>query len=176
MLIEPWMSGSLTEIDALLRPVVHCFAQTRQDIEKWTEGLTTENLWARPMDLGAVGFHVRHISGSVDRLFTYVRGGMLSDEQLAALKSEMEPGASRESLLIELNATLDRVGEAVQSIDPGTLREARYVGRKRLPVTVAGLLVHIAEHTQRHVGEAIVTAKVVRAMAALDETAPPKPR
>jgi hypothetical protein len=161
-MVEPWLSGSHSDVDPLLRPLLHSIDHAKADVEKWTEGLTTEQLWARPMDLGAAGFHVRHIGGSCDRLFTYARGEMLSDEQMAALKSEMEPGASREELLSMLAAVLDGTATAVRGIDPATLGEARFVGRKRLPTTVAGLLVHISEHMLRHVGELIVTVKVVR--------------
>jgi hypothetical protein len=119
-------------------------------------------MWVRPMDLGPVGFHVRHIGGAVERLMVYLEGGQLSEQQLADLKAEMEPGPSREELLAQLDARL-RAGEAVaKRIDPTAWTEARYIGRKRLPTTVGGLVAHIAEHTQRHVGEAIVTAKVVR--------------
>jgi hypothetical protein len=38
------------------------------------------------------------------------------------------------------------------------------VGRARLPSTVFGLLFHVAEHTQRHAGQAITTAKIVRGL------------
>lgn len=161
-MIEPWMSGSHTEVDPLLRPLLHSIDHVKLDVEKWTEGLTTEQIWARPMGLGSVGFHVRHIAGSADRLFTYARGEMLSEDQMAVLKAEMEGGASREELLAGLRLPLDGIAAAVRVIDVRTLGEPRFVGRKRLPTTLAGLLVHIAEHMMRHVGELIVTVKVVR--------------
>jgi len=44
-----------------------------------------------------------------------------------------------------------------------TLTDARAVGRQRLPSTVIGLLVHAAEHTTRHAGQIITTAKIVTA-------------
>ncbi|MBI3208438.1 MAG: DinB family protein [Candidatus Solibacter usitatus] len=160
-MVEPWISGSHADVDALLRPLFHSFEHAKLDLAKWTEGLSTEQMWARPMELGPVGFHIRHIAGSSDRLFTYVLGQQLSDAQMAAMKAEMEPGVSRDELLATLNESLDRIASAAKSLDPATLGEFRGVGRKQLPTTVMGLLVHIAEHTQRHVGEAIVTAKVV---------------
>jgi len=120
-------------------------------------------MWATPLDLGPVGFHVRHIGGSVERLMVYLQGGQLSDAQMADLKSEMMPGASRDELMAQLDARFRAAEQTARGIDPGSWMEPRYVGRKQLPTTVGGLMTHIAEHTQRHVGEAIVTAKVVRA-------------
>jgi uncharacterized damage-inducible protein DinB len=62
-----------------------------------------------------------------------------------------------------LNLSLESAERVVRSIDPSTLAEARTVGRKRLPTTVVGLLTHIAEHTQRHVGQAVSAAKWIAA-------------
>lgn len=161
---EPWISGSYAEVDPLVRPLLHCFDHALLDLEKWTEGLTTEQMWARPLGLGAVGFHMKHITGSADRLFTYAGGQMLSEEQMRALRAEeTEAGGSREELLGEMRRMFAGIAQKVRALDPATLREARGVGRKQLPTTVHGLLVHIAEHTMRHVGEAIITAKVVKA-------------
>jgi uncharacterized damage-inducible protein DinB len=162
---EPWISGSHGDVDALLRPLLHAFDHALLDLEKWTEGLSTEQLWARPLGLGAIGFHLRHIAGSTDRLFTYAEGRPLTEAQMEALRGEMEPGASREELMTEIRRTFEGVAQKVRAIDTATLPEPRFVGRKRLPTTLHSLLVHIAEHTMRHVGEAIVTARVVRATA-----------
>lgn len=106
---------------------------------------------------------MRHIAGSIDRLLTYLEGRQLTASQLAALPSEVQPGATREELLAELGAALGRAEKIVRALDPATLADPREVGRKRLPTTVIGLLTHIAEHTQRHVGQAISAAKLVRA-------------
>jgi len=111
-----------------------------------------------------------HIIAGIDRPTSgqcwvqNVEVNKLDESQLAALRSEMEPGASREELLARVHQALDSAGAAIRGIDPGALAETRVVGRKRLPTTVVGLLVHIAEHTQRHVGQAITTAKIVRAL------------
>lgn len=158
---EPWLSGPIEGADALVAPLIHSFTQVREDAAKWTEGLTAEELWAEPAGSGSVGFHLRHAGGAAERLCAYLEGRQLSEEQVAAAKAEKTPGASREQLLAELNARLDAVESAVRALDPACLRDARGVGRKMLPTTVMGLIVHIAEHTQRHVGEAIVTAKWV---------------
>ena len=145
-------------------PVLYAFQQAREDLASYTEGLTREQIWATPYGLGSVGFHVRHIAGSIDRLLTYLEGRQLTASQLAALRSEVQPGATREELLAELGAALGRAEEIVRALDPATLADPREVGRKRLPTTVIGLLTHIAEHTQRHVGQAIVGAKLARAI------------
>lgn len=161
-MVEPWLSGSLTGVHPVLRAVLHALAQSRQDLASWTAPLSTEQLWARPKDAAPVGFHIRHIAGSVDRLFTYAMENGLSDAQMEALRSELVPGAGRAELLAELDAVLDRVDVEIRTIDPARLGEPRTVGRKQLPSTLAGLLIHIAEHTQRHTGQAIVMARMVR--------------
>ena len=158
---EPWRRGPDLAVHPVARPLVYSMIQVREDLARWTDGLTPEQMWARPLGLGPVGFHVRHIGRSADRLTTYLGRGQLSDEQLAGLKSEMEPGASREQLLEELELNIQRCLAVVEALDPRSWHEERRVGRKRLPTTAAGLVTHIAEHSQRHVGEAIVTAKVV---------------
>ena len=159
---EPWMRGPIPGVDPFLAPLLYSFQMAREDLAQWTEGLTTAQLWAAPHGFGSVGFHLRHIAGSTDRLMTYVEGKQLSETQMAALKAEKEPGASREMLLAGLNAAFDSAEAVVRSLDPARLAEPRAVGRKQLPTTVIGLLFHIAEHTQRHVGQAISAAKWAR--------------
>jgi hypothetical protein len=161
---EPWLRGPNPAIHPIARPLAHSLAQVREDLEHWTAGMTAEELWASPMDLGPVGFHIRHIARSADRLTTYLQGGQLTDRQMAELKSEMEPGASREQLLEELDLHLTRCESVVEALDPRTWHDQCVVGRKMLPTTVGGLVHHIAEHSQRHLGEAIVTAKVCKAL------------
>jgi uncharacterized damage-inducible protein DinB len=146
MLHEPWLRGPISGVDPLIAPVFYAFTQAREDLARFTENLSTEQLWSTK-----VGFHIRHISRSTDRLVTYLEGRQLSPEQYG----EGEPGASREELLAELNRVFERAESVVRKIDPATLRDAREVGRLKLPTTVIGLLTHIAEHTQRHVGQAI---------------------
>ncbi len=157
------MCGPIEGVPPLVQPLLFSFQQVREDLEKWTAGLSAGQMWAAPFDLGPVGFHVRHIGGSVERLMVYLQGGQLSEAQLADLKSEKTPGASREDLLAQLDAHLREAEQAARGIDPASWTEPRYIGRKQLPTTVGGLVAHIAEHAQRHVGAAIVTAKVVRA-------------
>lgn len=159
---EPWMRGPLAGIPVLTAPVLYSFEQAREDLQKHTAGLSAEQVWATPFGFGSVGFHIRHIGGSVDRLITYVQGKQLSPEQLAALREEAAPGASCSELLAAMDAAFRRAEAVVRALDPSTVGEPREVGRKRLPTTVIGLLTHIAEHTQRHVGQAIGAAKLAR--------------
>lgn len=110
-----------------------------------------------------VGFLLRHIAGSVERLLAYLEGRELTDAEVAALKTEKEPGASPDELFAAMDAAFARAGKVVRALDPARLAEFRAVGRRRLPTTVIGLLTHIAEHTQRHVGEAICAARLAKA-------------
>jgi uncharacterized damage-inducible protein DinB len=142
-------------------PVLHALQQAREDLAKYTEGLTTGQLWATPHGFGSAGFHIRHIAGSTDRLMTYAQGRELNEEQFAQLRAEQRvSGASREELLALLEESLSRAEAAIRRVDAATLAEPRLVGRQKLPTTVIGLLVHIAEHTQRHVGQAISACKL----------------
>ena len=159
------MRGPIPGVDPLVAPILYSFQQAGEDLEHWTAGLTHAQLWATPHGFGSVGFHLRHIAGSTDRLMTYLRGEQLSTEQLAFLKSEDEPGASREELLTAIHVVFHRTTTVISPLNTVGLTEARTVGRKRLPTTVIGLLVHIAEHTQRHVGQAISAAKWARVIA-----------
>jgi uncharacterized damage-inducible protein DinB len=160
---EPWLSGTLNEVHPVPRALLHSFEHTLHDLRHWTEGLVTEEIWARPFGLGAIGFHLRHIAGSTDRLFTYARGEMLTEAQMEALRAEHEPGAPRDELLDAIASVFQRIAEEIRAVDPAALGEPRAVGRKKLPATLAGLLIHIAEHNLRHTGQVIITAKVVRA-------------
>jgi len=158
---EPWMRGPIAGIDLLLAPVLYTFQHAREDLRRWTEGLSTEQLWATPYGCGAVGFHMRHIAGSTGRLMSYLQGKPLNASQLAFLQAEHEAdGAGREELLALIDSAFDDAEAVVRALDPVTLREPRGVGRQQLPTTVIGLLFHISEHTQRHVGQAISAAKM----------------
>lgn len=161
-MVEPWLRGPLADVDPLVAPILYSFEQAREDLAAFTEGLTTAQIWATPHGFGSVGFHIRHIAGSTDRLLTYLEGRELSESQFAVLKAEKEPGSSREELLADLDRAFERTESVVRGVKPEALSESRSVGRQRLPTTVIGLLTHIAEHTQRHVGQAISAAKLIR--------------
>lgn len=154
------MRGPLEGVDPLVQPVFFCFQQVREDLARHTAGLTAEQVWARPSGLPALGFHLRHIAGSVERLTAYLMEESLTAEQLAFLAVESEPGASLDELLAGVYDALTAAEQRLQTIDPASIHEPRAIGRRRLPTTVLGLLVHLAEHTQRHLGQAITTAKL----------------
>jgi len=160
---EPWLRGTLTDVDPVLRAVLHALDLAKEDLERWCVDLSDDQLNARPSDLAPAAFHIRHIARSIDRLLTYAEGTALSSEQIALMKSELDPGATREQVFSELNRTLKTAADRIRSFSPEDLCDRRTVGRQQMPTTVAGLLVHVADHTQRHVGQAITTAKIVKA-------------
>ena len=162
--IEPWLRGTRTDIDAVRRGVIHALELAAEDISIWCKGLSYEELESRPLGLASVGFHLRHIARSLDRLLTYAEGQQLSERQLKLMKSEMDDDRGREATLMEFAEGIEVAVTRVLAISPGSYEQARAVGRKKLPTTVGGLLVHCADHTQRHVGQAVTTAKVVVAV------------
>jgi uncharacterized damage-inducible protein DinB len=166
VLPEPWLRGTLRDVPAVQRAVVHALHLAEEDLRRWCGSLSDEQINARPGGLPAVAFHLRHIARSLDRLLTYAEARGLGDEQWAAMKAEMDPAATRDSLFAELNSALAKSVSRVQAFDAGSLEQSRSVGKRQLPTTVAGLLVHVADHTQRHVGQAITTAKIILAMPA----------
>jgi uncharacterized damage-inducible protein DinB len=159
---EPWLRGPIPGVHPLVAPVLYAFQQAQEDMATHTEGLATDQVWETPNGFGSVGFHIRHIAGSTDRLMTYIEGKELSLVQMAQIAAEHEPGETREELLSSMDAAFHRAELVIRALDPASLTEPRAVGRKRLPTTVVGLLTHIAEHTQRHVGQAISAAKWAR--------------
>jgi len=163
-MVEPWLRGTLREWDAVRRQVLHALELAGEDLERWCAGLSDEEMNVRPFGVAPVAFHLRHIARSLDRLLTYAEGGELSPEQLAGLESELAGEARTAEAMAEAQEGLRRAMERVKGIGPETFEEQRGVGRERLPATVGGLLVHCAEHTQRHVGQAITTAKIVVGM------------
>jgi uncharacterized damage-inducible protein DinB len=158
---EAWLRGPIEGVDPLIAPVLFAFQQAREDLSRYTGRLNTAELWARPHGFGSVGFHIRHIAGSTERLISYLEERPLTPEQLAAIEREHDPGMGRDQLLAGLDRSLRDAEAIVRHIDRSSLAAPRYVGRKRLPTTVIGLLTHLAEHTQRHVGQAIAAAKLV---------------
>jgi uncharacterized damage-inducible protein DinB len=161
---EWWQRGPIDGIPAVLQPVAHILLQVRESVGEIVEPLTEAEWNARPAGVASAAFHVRHIAGVIDRLFTYARGETLSSEQFAALKSEGEELLATE-VATALKVLSERVDSAVaelRTIDVATLGDFRGVGRAQLRSTVIGCLVHGAEHAMRHVGQLSVTARIVR--------------
>jgi hypothetical protein len=174
-MVEPWLRGTLTEVDAVRRQVLHALELTWEDVERWCAGLSDAEMDARPFGIAPVAFHLRHIARSLDRLLTYAEGGQLSGAQMDALKSELAPGAVAGQVLAEVRAGLGEASQRIRMISSTAFAEPRGVGRSLLPSTVGGLLVHCAEHTQRHSGQAITTAKVVAGMRSSEAVGLPLP-
>ncbi len=160
---EPWLRGTLPEVPAVPRAVLHALELAKEDLERWCAPLGDAELNARPGGIASVAFHLRHIARSLDRLLTYAEGKQLSEAQIAEMKCELEPGAKREELFAELEAALRNSAARIRAFDVARFNEPRVVGKKELPTTLGGLLVHVADHTQRHVGQAVTTSKVVLA-------------
>jgi uncharacterized damage-inducible protein DinB len=160
---EPWLRGTLTEVPVVARAVLHALQLAEEDLEKWCAPLSEQELFVRPLGLTPVAFHLRHIARSLDRLLTYAEGRELDHKQMAALRAEEEGSGSREELLAELHAALTKSAERIRALDLAPLEAPRSVGKKALPTTLGGLLVHVADHTQRHAGQAVTTAKAVTA-------------
>jgi len=179
--VEPWLRGTNGEVPAVGRAVLHAFDLAIDDLTKWTDGLTDVEIHTLPMDLPPVAFHLRHIARSVDRLLTYAEGGQLSTEQISKLKAE-EVGPQHDeretlaALLGEVRISFENASGRVRALASADMNTFRGVGRKQLPTAVGGALVHVADHTMRHVGQVVTTAKVLKALrvkepiAAVSET------
>lgn len=159
---EPWLRGTLTDVPAVQRAVLHALELAKEDLERWCGELTAEQLNARPEGLAPVAFQLRHIARSLDRLLTYAEGRSLGAGQIAAMKAEMEAGAGQDEIFSELLAALKGAGERVRAFSPADFELPRTIGRQQMPTTLGGILVHVADHTQRHVGQAITTAKILK--------------
>jgi hypothetical protein len=163
---EWWQRGPVEGVPAVLQPVAHILLQVRESVGELAAGLTIDEWNARPAGVASCAFHVRHMAGVIDRLFTYARDGGLSDAQFTALRAEGDPATDDRDVERMLAALSERVDAAVAELrttDPATLGDFRGVGRAQLPSTVIGCLVHGAEHAMRHVGQLSVTSRIVRA-------------
>lgn len=163
---EVWMRGSIDGIDALLMPVAHALLQVREDLERAAATVPPADVWVRPGGAASIGFHARHLAGALDRLFTYARGERLSEAQREALRAEGQPGdppAPLSEIVNDAQAQIDRALAQLRATRRDALLDFRGVGRAQLPSNVLGLLFHAAEHSTRHMGQLITTAKIVAA-------------
>jgi len=160
---EFWLSGPIQDIPSLLQPVAHAILQARREIEEALAAFPSTALWEQPKGVASVGFHLRHIPGVLDRLFTYARGEQLNEQQLKYLKSEAvnDDSITTQALLKKFSEQVDASLKQLKETDPATITETRGVGRKQIPSNVIGLLFHAAEHTMRHTGQLLVTVKMV---------------
>jgi uncharacterized damage-inducible protein DinB len=162
---EVWLRGPVENIPSLLQPVAHALLQAREEVNELLKDFPNELLWEKPAGAASTGFHLQHLSGVLDRLFTYAHGRQLNEEQLAALKREgdsQQTKATAAELVEAFNAHVDQALKSLGKIDERDLSDYRGVGRAQLPSTILGCLFHAAEHTMRHLGQMIVTVRVVK--------------
>ena len=165
---EAWLRGPIEGIPAALQPVAHALVQAGEDVERAVAGLTAEQLRTRPAGVASLAFHLIHIPGAVDRLFTYAKAEPLTEEQRTALREERDDATREPAALVKnLHAGIDKALACLREWPEATLAEPRKVGREGLPSTVRGLLFHAAEHAQRHAGQVIVTARLVQGLEKL---------
>ena len=162
---EVWQRGPIEGVPSLLQPVAHALLQAVEEAGRYTESLPADLMWERPAGVASVGFHLLHIRGVVDRLFTYARGESLSQAQMAYLAAEREttqkkidPAALVTEFRLQVASAIDQLRNTPESV----LTERRTLGRKQIPTTVLGLLFHTAEHCQRHIGQLLVTARILQ--------------
>jgi uncharacterized damage-inducible protein DinB len=161
---EPWLRGTHAEVPAVARAVLHALDLATEDLIKWTEGLTDIEVHARPFGMMSIANHLKHIARSTDRILTYAEGGQISSEQLGALKGESTGTGTLHELLAEVEKAFGNAAERIRSLSTADFNTPRAVGRKQLPTSIGGALIHVADHTQRHVGQVVTTAKVLKGM------------
>jgi uncharacterized damage-inducible protein DinB len=163
---EAWLTGPVAGVPPLLQPVAHALMNAREQVMEAVQGLSSEQLSMRPGGAASIAYHVTHAAGSLDRLFTYARGESLSDEQRASLGAESgveSRSVTTAGLVEEIESAVDRAMAQLRDTSEQVLLEQRGVGRAQLPSTVLGLLFHGGEHTARHAGQIVTTARIVRA-------------
>ncbi|MDT0685076.1 DinB family protein [Autumnicola psychrophila] len=161
---EVWLRGPVPGIPALLQPAAHALLQSKEEVFKYTKGFSEDLLLEKPAGRASVGFHLQHITGVLDRMLTYAEGKLLSEDQFEFLGREGEPTENRNlaNLTTDFANKVDEALEVFKATPEAILTEKRTVGRKKLPSTVLGLYFHAAEHSQRHVGQMLVTISVLK--------------
>lgn len=162
---EVWLRGPVASIPALLQPVAHALMQAREEVNEMLSHFPEERLWDTPAGVASVGFHLQHIKGFLNRLFTYAKDRALDEDQLKYLANEGDSNKSNLQLqqLVQLfNEQIELALLDLRKTDEQTLLQSRVVGRLQLPSTVIGLLFHSAEHTMRHVGQLLVTVRLLK--------------
>lgn len=162
---EVWLRGPIPDFSVLLQPIVFALMQAREDVNAITIDFPNHLLWERPGNAASPAFHLQHLTGVLDRMFTYAENKPLNEVQLNWLNLEgkiPDQNISVSGLVEIFNNQIEISLQKLKTINLETLTEPRGVGRKQLPSTVFGLLIHAAEHTQRHVGQLLVTIKVLK--------------
>ena len=162
--LEVWMRGPISGLIPLLQPVAHAILQAREEVNLMMIDFPNELIWERPNAVASVAFHLQHLSGVLDRLFTYANNQILNEDQLEllALEADSTQLLTVKGLLIRFNNQVNKALTQLKNIEENTLLEPRSIGRKQIPTNQLGLLFHAAEHTQRHVGQLLVTIKMLK--------------
>ena len=158
---EPWLRATLSDVPVVARAAIHALQLAKEDLHRWVSPLTEVELNDRPLGLPSVAFHMRHIAGSLDRLLTYAENRQLTPHQIEFLKNELDSAGRPGSRFADFDGALEQSETRIRALAHADLNETRNVGGKKLPTTIGSLLVHVADHTQRHVGQAITTAKIL---------------
>lgn len=161
--LEVWMRGPVEGVPALLQPVAHALLQASEDVAEKLAHIQPNALWTKPNGVASIGFHLLHMRGVVDRMFTYALEQPLSEAQFAALKAEtvIDENMTVTLLITGFQQQVQTAIAQLKHTREDELTATRYLGRKRIPTTLIGLLFHAAEHIQRHIGQALVTAKML---------------
>ena len=163
--LEVWQRGPLDNFPVLLQPVAHALLQAHEELNDMMQDFPEDLLWERPANVASPAFHLQHLTGVLDRLFTYGRKQQLTAAQLHSLSIEgnQKETSSSMSELVELfNTQVEFSINELRNTNIAHLTEGRTVGRKLIPTTLIGLYVHAAEHTTRHVGQLLVTVKLLK--------------
>ena len=162
--LEVWLRGPLTDVPPLLQPVAHALLQAQEELHEYLSDFPDKLLWQRPADMASVAFHLQHLTGVLDRIFTYARGESLTETQMQSLKAEGIENSeiTVQQLIEDFNKQVEKAIFQLKNTNEKALTEVRGVGRAKIPSTVIGLLFHAAEHTTRHLGQLLVTSKVVK--------------
>ena len=161
---EVWLRGPLNNIPPLTQPVAHALLQAGEEIDNALFGFPDHLLWIKPAGVASVGFHLQHMSGVCDRLLTYAKEQALSKDQLIYLQHEetaIEENSNTILLVKKFHSSVQTVIDFLTTLSDADLTAFRPVGRNKLPSSLIGLLVHIAEHTMRHLGQLLVTARIL---------------
>lgn len=160
---EWWQRGPVEGIQPLFQPAAHALLQAGDELQQALQNFPSALLWTSVHGMASVGFHLQHIVGVLDRLFTYAREKSLTETQLAYLQSEGLPNdqLTVEQLLEAIHAQIKTCLSELSSMGNEAPSAARFIGRKRIPTTQFGLIFHAAEHCMRHTGQVLVTAKVL---------------
>jgi hypothetical protein len=161
---EPWLRGVLPEFDPVVGHLIRAVAHIREDLRRALDPLRSEDIWAKPHGMTSAGFHAKHLAGSTRRLCAYLEGRGLTEEEVAAIETESIGSEGADELIRWVDIALENYERQLSALSPENFGVVRFVGRARFPVTAIGLAIHIAEHGQRHVGQAICAAKLARAV------------